>query len=98
MGSRSRERNSSHDGYRIATNSSQQSVPYALADDDLVSAGALLDAAGYPLVGGWRPSMGDKLSLQIYVAEAGEVSLDVGDTINTTWQRLGISASLLNED
>jgi ABC-type transport system substrate-binding protein len=86
------------DGDRIDDTGTQQSIDYVLADGDIDAAGALLDAAGYPLVGGTRPGIGDQLTLQKYPAEAGEVGMEVGDTVNSTWSQLGINVSQLVED
>jgi ABC-type transport system substrate-binding protein len=86
------------DGERIDASGTQQSIPYVLDDGSIATAGSLLDAAGYPLVGGERPGIGDQLTLQKYIAEAGEVGLEVGDTVNSTWEQLGISVSQLVED
>ena len=36
--------------------------------------------------------------LQSYVAETGEVSLEVADTVMSTWTQLGIQISGLEED
>lgn len=88
----------SFDNGRIDASGTQQSIPYVLPDGDIAAAGRLLDAAGYPLVGDERPGIGDQLVLQKYAAEAGEVGLEVGDTINSTWSQLGISVSQLVED
>ena len=40
----------------------------------------------------------DDLVLQSYVAETGEVSLEVADTVMSTWTQLGIEISGLEED
>lgn len=86
------------EGERIDDSGTMKSIAYDLPDGDLAAAGALLDTAGYPLVGSTRPGIGDQLTLQKYVAEAGEVGLEVGDTVNSTWSQLGISVSQLVED
>ncbi|MCH7738551.1 MAG: hypothetical protein IIC93_00215 [Chloroflexi bacterium] len=85
------------DGDRIPASGTQQSIPYVLADGDLVEASRLLTAAGFP-ESTRKADFGDSLTLQKYAAEAGEVGLEIGDTINSTWERLGINVSQLVED
>ncbi|MCH8223381.1 MAG: hypothetical protein IH868_08235 [Chloroflexi bacterium] len=84
-------------GDRIAASGSQQSIPYVLADGDLTEASRLMTLAGYP-EDTRRALFGDSLTLQKYPAEAGEVGLEIGDTINSTWTQLGINVSQLVED
>jgi len=86
------------DGNKIAASGTMQSVPWLLPDADLAAAGALLDAAGYPLVGDTRTGFGDGITLQAYAAEAGPVGLEVADAIMSDWARLGIPISGLVED
>jgi len=84
-------------GGKIACSDSIQSVPWKIADGDLVEADRLLELAGYPLVDGKRQGFGE-LVLQAYSAEAGPVGLEVADTIMSDWARLGIPISGLVED
>ncbi|MDA1279354.1 MAG: ABC transporter substrate-binding protein, partial [Chloroflexi bacterium] len=84
-------------GGKITCSGTQQNVKWELADGDLATAGNLLTAAGYPLVGGKRQGFG-KLTLQAYAAEAGPVGLEVADTIMSDWARLGIEIEGLIED
>ena len=86
------------DGNKIAASGTMQSVPWLLPDADLVAAAALLDAAGYPLVGDTRTGFGDGITLQAYAAEAGPVGLEVADAVISDWARLGIPISGLVED
>lgn len=84
-------------GNTITCSGTQQDVPWEISDGDLSTAGDLLTAAGYPLVGGERQGFGE-LVLQAYAAEAGPVGLEVADTIMSDWARLGIPISGLVED
>ena len=72
-------------------------VPWEVPNGDLQLADQLLEAAGYPLVNGVRQGIED-LTLQAYVAEAGEVGLEVADYITSQWEQLGIQISQLIED
>jgi ABC-type transport system substrate-binding protein len=85
------------DGNRITASGTAQSVPWEIEDGDLAAAGALLDAAGYPLVNGVRQGFG-KLTLQAYAAEAGPVDFEVADAIMADWGLLGIQIEGLIED
>ena len=83
------------------TSLSPDGVPWELPNGggDLVKAGELLDLAGYPAdSSGMRPGFGGDLVLQSYVAETGEVSLEVADTVMSTWKQLGLTISGLEED
>ena len=76
-------------------------VPWELPNGggDLALAGELLDKAGYPAGSdGKRAGFGNELVLQSYVAETGEVSLEVADTVMSTWTQLGLEISGLEED
>jgi ABC-type transport system substrate-binding protein len=76
-------------------------VPWELPNGggDLTLAGELLDMAGYPAgSNGKRSGFGNELVLQSYVAETGEVSLEVADTVMSTWTQLGLEISGLEED
>jgi len=76
-------------------------VPWELPNGggDLALAGDLLDKAGYPAGSdGKRSGFGNELVLQSYVAETGEVSLEVADTVMSTWTQLGLEISGLEED
>jgi ABC-type transport system substrate-binding protein len=84
-------------GNKITCAGTAEDVPWKIDDADLDVAGALLDAAGYPLVGGKRQGF-EKLTLQAYAAEAGPVGLEVADTIMSDWARLGIEIEGLIED
>ncbi|MDG0866576.1 hypothetical protein GKO46_05740 [SAR202 cluster bacterium JH702] len=84
-------------GDAVSCSGTVQSVPWQIADGDLDAAGALLDSAGYPLVGGKRQGF-EKLTLQAYSAEAGPAGLEVADTIMSDWARLGIEIEGLVED
>jgi ABC-type transport system substrate-binding protein len=85
------------DGNRIDCSGTMESVPWKIADGDLDAAGALLDAAGYPLVNGSRQGFAS-ITLQAYAAEAGPVGLEVADAIMSDWNRLGIETIGLIED
>ena len=74
-----------------------EGVPWELANGDLDLADELLTAAGYPLVGGVRQGI-ENLTLQAYVAEAGEVGLEIADYITSQWEQLGIQIEQLIED
>ena len=74
-----------------------EGVPWEVPNGDLALADELLAAAGYPLVGGVRQGIED-LTLQAYVAEAGEVGLEIADYITSQWEQLGIEISQLIED
>jgi ABC-type transport system substrate-binding protein len=84
-------------GNKITCAGTAADVPWELVDADLEAAGALLDAAGYPLVDEKRQGF-EKLTLQAYAAEAGPVGLEVADTIMSDWARLGIEIEGLVED
>ncbi len=71
--------------------------PWTLPNGDLAMADALLAAAGYPLVDGKRQGI-ESMTLQAYVAEIGEVSLEVADYITSQWEQLGIEINQLIED
>ncbi len=76
-------------------------IPWELPNGggDLVMANDLLDKAGYPAgADGQRAGFGGDLVLQSYVAETGEVSLEVADTVMSSWKQLGLSISGLEED
>jgi ABC-type transport system substrate-binding protein len=85
------------DGNKLSASGTAQSVPWKIADADLVEADRLLEIAGYPLVGGKRQGF-EKLTLQAYPAEAGPVGLEVADAIMSDWARLGIEIEGLIED
>jgi ABC-type transport system substrate-binding protein len=85
------------DGNKIDCTGSMEAVPWELDDADLAAAGALLDQAGYPLVGGSRQGFAS-ITLQAYAAEAGPVGLEVADAIMSDWSRLGIQTVGLIED
>jgi len=84
-------------GNKTTCSGTMESVPWKLADGDLVEADRLLTLAGYPLVDGVRQGFGE-LVLQAYSAEAGPVGLEVADVIMSDWARLGIPLSGLVED
>ena len=71
-------------------------VHWELFNGDLGLAESLLHSAGYPLVDGKRQAFG-KITLQSYVAEAGEVSLDVAKYITAQWEQLGIESEEIVE-
>ena len=76
-------------------------IPWELPNGggDLAMANDLLDKAGYPAgADGQRAGFGGDLVLQSYVAETGEVSLEVADTVMSSWKQLGLSISGLEED
>ncbi len=75
----------------------ENGVPWVLPDGNLELADALLAAAGYPLVGGKRQGI-ESMVLQAYVAEIGEVSLEIADYITSQWEQLGIEIEQLIED
>ena len=75
----------------------ENGVPWEAPNGDLELADALLQAAGYPLVGGKRQGI-ENLTLQAYVAEAGEVGLEIADYITSQWEQLGIEIEQLIED
>lgn len=75
----------------------ENGVPWEVPNGDLALADALLTAAGYPLVGGVRQGI-ENLTLQAYVAEAGEVGLEIADYITSQWEGLGIQIEQLIED
>jgi ABC-type transport system substrate-binding protein len=75
----------------------ENGVPWETPNGDLLLADALLQAAGYPLVGGKRQGI-ENLTLQAYVAEAGEVGLEIADYITSQWEQLGIEIEQLIED
>ncbi|MXX92704.1 MAG: hypothetical protein F4Y63_04520 [Chloroflexi bacterium] len=75
----------------------ENGVPWTLPDGDLELADALLAAAGYPLVDGKRQGI-ESMVLQAYVAEIGEVSLEIADYITSQWEQLGIEIEQLIED
>jgi ABC-type transport system substrate-binding protein len=83
-------------GNKITCAGTVQSVPWKIVDGNIGTAGALLTAAGYPLVDGQRQGFGE-LVLQAYWAEAGQVGLEVADAIMSDWARLGIQISGLVE-
>ncbi len=72
-------------------------IPWELVDGELVLAGGILNLAGYRLVDGKRQGF-EKITLQSYVAEAGEVSLDVAKYITAQWEQLGIEIEEVVED
>jgi len=84
-------------GGSISCSGTAQTVPWEISDGNLDAAAALLDTAGYPLVGGKRQGF-EKLTLQAYSAEAGPVGLEVADTVMSDWARLGIEIEGLVED
>ncbi|MEG3582423.1 MAG: ABC transporter substrate-binding protein [Chloroflexota bacterium] len=76
-------------------------IPWELpgGGGDMKLAGELLDLAGYPAdASGSRAGFGGDLVLQSYVAETGEVSLEVADTVMSSWKQLGLEISGLEED
>tara|TARA_B100001105_G_scaffold122337_1_gene98039 strand:- start:128 stop:1498 length:1371 start_codon:yes stop_codon:yes gene_type:complete len=76
-------------------------IPWELPNGggDMKLAGELLDLAGYPAdSSGSRAGFGGDLVLQSYVAETGEVSLEVADTVMSSWKQLGLEISGLEED
>lgn len=75
----------------------ENGVPWAVDDGNLALADALLQEAGYPLVNGRRQGI-ENLTLQAYVAEAGEVGLEIADYITSQWEQLGIEIEQLIED
>ncbi len=75
----------------------ENGVPWELPNGDLQLADHLLATAGYPLVGGKRQGI-ENLTLQAYVAEAGEVGLEIADYITSQWEQLGIEIEQLIED
>lgn len=83
-------------GDRVDCSGTVESVPWEITTD-LDAAGALLDAAGYPLVNGSRQGF-TGITLQAYAAEAGPVGLEVADAIMSDWNRLGIETVGLIED
>jgi ABC-type transport system substrate-binding protein len=84
-------------GGDVACSGTMEDVNWELDDADLAAAGALLDAAGYPLVGGERQGF-PVLTLQAYAAEAGPVGFEVANSVNSDWARLGIEITQLIED
>ena len=83
------------------TSLSADGVPWELPNGggDLFKAGELLDLAGYPAdSSGMRAGFGGDLVLLSYVGETGEVSLEVSDTVMSTWKQLGLTISGLEED
>jgi len=84
-------------GNSVACAGTVSTVPWEINDNDLNTASALLDQAGYPLINGVREGFGT-LTLQAYVAEAGEVGLSAADMIMSDWARLGIPIEALIED
>ena len=75
----------------------ENGVPWEITDGDIQLADALLLAAGYPLVDGKRQGL-FALAMQSYVAEAGEISLDVAEYIASQWAQLGIEVERFVED
>ena len=75
----------------------ENGVPWEVDNGNLQLADALLQAAGYPLMGGKRQGI-ENLTLQAYVAEAGEVGLEIADYITSQWEQLGIEIEQLIED
>ena len=65
-------------------------IPY-----DAEFAEKLLDIAGYP-----RGSNGKRfdMSTNIYLAEIGDVSFDVGDAAAGNWNAIGVNTTILTED
>ena len=72
-------------------------MPWEIPNGNLVMADLMLSVAGYPLVDGKRQGI-ENLTLQAYVAEIGEVSLEVADYITSQWEQLGIEIEQLIED
>ena len=75
----------------------ENGVPWEIPNGNLVMADLMLSVAGYPLVDGKRQGI-ENLTLQAYVAEIGEVSLEVADYITSQWEQLGIEIEQLIED
>lgn len=80
-------------GNPVAPSGTAQSVPWQLADDDLISAGVFLDEAGYPLVEGVRSGF-HPIVLQVYAAEAGEVNFPIAERIADSWRSLGVPVTV----
>lgn len=64
-------------------------VPWTLQYDP-AGAKALLEEAGYP--------MGFDVTLQSYVAETGEVTLEIADIITSQWSQIGLNVVEKRED
>ena len=75
----------------------ENGVPWEIPNGNLPMADLMLSVAGYPLVDGKRQGI-ENLTLQAYVAEIGEVSLEVADYITSQWEQLGIEIEQLIED
>ena len=82
-------------GNRIQPSATVQPVRWKLDDAEFVTAGDLLTAAGYPIVGGSRPNFGT-IVLERYSAELGDVNFAMADFIAADWRRLGIDVQLEN--
>ena len=75
----------------------ENGVPWEVPNGDLAMADLMLSVAGYPLVDGKRQGI-ENLTLQAYVAEAGEVGLEIADYIMAQWEQLGIETQRIVED
>ncbi len=79
-------------GETVSCEGTAQPVPWEIPYD-LDKARELLSEAGYSNLADFGT-----IHLQAYVAEAGEVVLDVANQIISNWQELGLTVESLNED